>query len=382
MTTSSKLVELFEAYKEENLKGRYVHNKHILPLLNSLSSQLHIKQIGSSVLGKPIYSVKMGSGSKRILAWSQMHGNETTATKTLFDVFNTFAKSHDNVLQNILEFCTIYIVPILNPDGAELYTRNNANDIDLNRDAKNLSQPESQVLRKLFEEIKPEFCFNLHDQRTIFSAGNTNKPATLSFLSPAQDEDRSLTNNRIKAMDVIVAMNYELQKLIPDQVGRYDDTFNINCVGDTFQSLGVPTILFEAGHYPNDYEREHTRFYLFQAILIALDFISSNSTTSNSFNSYLKIPENQKLFYDYIIRNAFYNTKAVDLGIQFEERLSDGMISYIPVLKNTGDLSIYFGHKEYNARQNQIKINKNKKSEIFEIVIVKKNGGFSTINLM
>ena len=57
-------------------------------------------------------------------------------------------------------------------------------------------------------------------------------------------------------MEVIIKMNNVLQNVIPNQVGIYDDSFNINCVGDSFQSKGVPTILFEAGHYKNDYSRE------------------------------------------------------------------------------------------------------------------------------
>jgi hypothetical protein len=42
------------------------------------------------------------------------------------------------------------------------------------------------------------------------------------------------------------------RKYIPGQVSRFDDGFNINCIGDKFQSH-VPTILFEAGHFQDDY---------------------------------------------------------------------------------------------------------------------------------
>ena len=55
-------------------------------------------------------------------------------------------------------------------------------------------------------------------------------------------------------MAIIAELNEMLQEFIPGQVGRYDDGFNINCVGDTLQQLNIPTILFEAGHFPNDYK--------------------------------------------------------------------------------------------------------------------------------
>ncbi len=47
---------------------------------------------------------------------------------------------------------------MLNPDGAEKWTRTNANDVDLNRDSQNLTQPESQILRKCIEDFKPDLC--------------------------------------------------------------------------------------------------------------------------------------------------------------------------------------------------------------------------------
>ena len=55
---------------------------------------------------------------------------------------------------------------MLNPDGADAYTRVNANLVDLNRDAQNLSQPESKILRNAFNKIKPDFI--LHYASEIF----------------------------------------------------------------------------------------------------------------------------------------------------------------------------------------------------------------------
>ena len=63
-----------------------------------------------------------------------------------------------------------------------------------------------------------------------------------------------------------------LQVEIPNGIGRYDDGFNLNCVGDTFQNFGVPTLLYEAGHYANDYEREEVRRLMFIALLKGLRY--------------------------------------------------------------------------------------------------------------
>lgn len=382
MVSIGQLQQLFLDNKEQNLSGRYIHNEHILPLINSLNDKVEIKEIGNSVLGKPIFGIKIGTGSKRVLMWSQMHGNESTTTRALFDLLNTLLNHQTVEIDDVLKNCSLYIIPILNPDGAEAYTRFNANNIDLNRDAQDLSQPESKVLRAVFDEFKPNFCFNLHGQRTIFSAGDTNNSSTVSFLAPAQDEDRSVTDSRKVSMELIASVNQVLQQIIPNQVGVYDDSFNINCVGDTFQSLNVPTILFEAGHFQLDYQREKTREFIYYSLLTALLIISKNHLSGKNYREYFDIPENKKLLFDVLLRNASYNGKIQDIAIQFEEVLTEGKIVFKPILKKVGKLSSYFGHKELKLDQKEIKINKTGKMEVIEIVIVEKNNEFSPINLM
>ena len=216
-------LQLHQQYKEESIFGRYITLEHIEPLI--LKHQ--VKIIGQSVLGKPIYKLQFGTGKTKILMWSQMHGNEATTTKALFDFIN-FLHSNTKESNAVLDNFTFCMLPMLNPDGAKLYTRENANEIDLNRDAQNLSQPESVVLRKTFETFQPYYCYNLHDQRTIYGAGDNGDSATVSFLAPAFNENRDINEVRIKAMNVIVAMNTTLQQFIPNQVGRFDDSFNLN----------------------------------------------------------------------------------------------------------------------------------------------------------
>jgi hypothetical protein len=340
---------LFISNKEVGLKHRYITNNHIEPLLKKLEKHIKIETIGYSVLKLPIYGLQIGTGHKKILMWSQMHGNESTTTKAIFDLINTLLTNNSSI-SHILQSCTIYIIPILNPDGANAYTRVNANQIDLNRDAQNLTQPESVVLRTVFETFQPDFCYNLHGQRTIFSAGNINKPATVSFLAPAQDEACTITPNRKIAMEVISVMNTALQQLIPSQIGVYDDAFNLNCVGDTFQSENVPTLLFEAGHFENDYARDVTREFIYTAYISSLDYISNNEVSGKHYEDYLRIPENEKLFYDVVIKNAKLSEDGFqDMGIMFQEQLVNNEIVFMPKVDKIGDLEQYFGHKIIDA---------------------------------
>jgi hypothetical protein len=350
--TSEQLQKLFKQYKESALYHRYITNHHIEPLIKRFDDLATIKLLGQSVLNQPIYSIQIGHGKKRLLMWSQMHGNESTTTKAIFDMLNTLLGSNDDI-KHILDACTILIIPILNPDGAKAYTRLNANGVDLNRDAQDVSQPESKLLREVFDDFKTHYCFNLHGQRTIFSAGTSSFPATVSFLSPAQNEACTVTQNRRVAMEVIAAMNTVLQNVIPNQVGVYDDAFNIHCVGDAFQSLHVPTILFEAGHYAQDYEREHTRGFIYMALLTALDYISNHKVHGDKAHSYFEIPGNEKCFYDLIIRNAVVqdssDTKSQDIGILYQEVLQDNHIIFKPKVEIIGHLNGFYGHREIDA---------------------------------
>ncbi|WP_136481140.1 M14 family zinc carboxypeptidase [Cognatitamlana onchidii] len=344
---------LFSKYKEESLSGRYITHKHIAPLIEKLKSFTIVNQVGKSVLGNPIHSIEIGSGRKKILMWSQMHGNESTTTKAIFDLLNTLLSDNQDVVQ-VLDNCKLCIIPILNPDGAMAYTRVNANSVDLNRDAQDLSQPESLVLKEVFERFKPHFCYNLHGQRTIFSAGPVNKSATVSFLAPAQDKECSVTLTRKKAMEIIDVMNKRLQEIIPDQVGVYDDSFNINCVGDTFQSKNVPTILFEAGHYDRDYDREVTRELIYISYLTSICYISKNNVDGSAYKEYFNIPENEKCFLDIIIRNVKMGDDVVDVGIQYTEKLNTDSLEFVPVIVKVESLHAFYGHKEYDAKGSEV----------------------------
>lgn len=340
---------LFSKFKETTLEHRYITNKHIEPVLEGLVKSMEIENVGASVLNNPIYTIQIGNGPKKILMWSQMHGNESTTTKAAFDLLNTL-NSKEPSIAHILNTCTIKIIPILNPDGANAYTRVNANSVDLNRDAQAKSQPESKVLRAVFNQFSPDYCYNLHGQRTIFSAGQTNKPATVSFLAPAQDEDCTVTPTRKIAMEIIAKMNAVLQKVIPNQVGVYDDAFNLNCVGDTFQSENVPTILFEAGHFNNDYAREQTRKYIYMSLLTSLDYIAKTNIDGSGFEPYFDIPENEKWFLDIIIRNVRLDKDSdiVDIGVLYKEKLENDLVVFVPTIEKIENLDQYYGHKEIN----------------------------------
>lgn len=333
-------------YRYRPIQGRYVTPEKIDRFLRCLSLDFKVAVVGTSVQGRAIKAVVVGSGKTKLMMWSQMHGNESTTTKAVVDFLN-FLNSKEKTALLLRDYFTFLIVPLVNPDGAKAYTRVNANKVDLNRDMLQLSQPESKMLQKLLTDFQPDFAFNLHDQRTIFGVGDTGKPATISFLAPSFDEARSVSANRHQAMQLIAEINACVQTLIPGQVGRFDDSFNLNCVGDYFQSRGVVTILFEAGHYPEDYQREKTREVVLHAILGACRAIVDGSYKQNSVEEYLKLPENKKNFQDLLLKEVWCkkNGKKYSVFVQYEERLECKKIKFIPIVSSFCNKEFKFAHQ-------------------------------------
>jgi hypothetical protein len=316
----------YELIRCNHLEGLQITFNNIKPLIERLDKNVFTTEIiGYSEGLVPINRVVFGTGKIKIMMWTQMHGDESTATKSVFDLFNIVnLKEFTNVTSVLLEKCTFYIIPMLNPDGSALYTRENIHGLDLNRDAKTQKNSESKILMEQINTVKPNFGFNLHDQSSYYNVEGTENVATISLLAPSADSDRSLTDSRKIAMSVIVSINDVLQTYIPNQVGRYSDTFCDNCFGDTIQSMGYPTILIESGHFPNDLNREFTRKLHTIALIQSLTAIANGSLPD--YQKYFDIPSNEKRFYDKKIENVIYNGVLTSVGVRTLNVLRDGKL--------------------------------------------------------
>ena len=356
--STKKVQEQFAQYRENEIKDRRFKHADIVPLISSLPKDIFSTEIlGHSVEGREIYAVKVGTGPTKVLLWSQMHGNEPTATMAMFDLFNFFmaSDSFERIRQDILHECTLYFIPMLNPDGAEKFARRNALDIDLNRDALRLTSPEAKILKKIRDEIEADWGFNLHDQNRYNSAGLAGLTASISFLAPAFNEAKEWNDNRTDAMQLVVAMNNYLQTIIPGQVGRYDDTFEPRAFGDNMQKWGTRTILIETGGLIDDREKQFLRELNFAILLEGLRGIASRSHTEFSLDEYEMIPFNRGRHHDLIIRNASLKrgdaTYLIDLGIRKNEVSSEDFRNFTlrAYIADLGDLHNYFAYEEFDA---------------------------------
>lgn len=353
MSAEFKIFDLNENLSiEENFKKRYVNPSELSDFLIKNYKSL-LTEIGRSELNKPIYKLTLGKGPKNILLWTQMHGNETTGTLSCLDLLKFF-ENENNCSHEILSKFTLDIIFMLNPDGAEIWTRRNRLGIDINRDFLTASSIEMQVLKKTASEKKYDLAFNLHDQRTIFGVEGKKEPATMAFLSPSESVDRKVTETRKKSMGLIADIYQEISKLLPNKISRFTDEFYPRSVGDNFQKLGIPTILFEGGHFPKDYYRQKTRRYFTLSLITALYYASVKDEWQEGYELYNEIPNNSLSFFDIIFRNVRIREdkkETVDIGIQYVEKITKGEneLSFIAKIEDIGDLSFMYGHEEIDA---------------------------------
>ncbi|UCS94626.1 peptidase M14 [Echinicola marina] len=346
----------FETSRESAITHRRFKHRDIQPLIKKHRGAFKVEELGKSVQGRSIQQLEFGEGETKVLLWSQMHGDESTATMALFDLFNFLEAKNDsfNIIRNVIrKNLKIRFIPMLNPDGAEVFTRRNAYGIDLNRDAIKEVSPEASILKAAREAFAPSFGFNLHDQQIYYNVEQTAKPATISVLAPAFNHKTEINDVRANAMQVIVGMNRILQKVIPEQVGKYDDAFEPRAFGDNFQKWGTSTILIESGGYPNDPEKQYIRQLNFMIILNALYEIAHGDYTAYAVEDYFRIPDNDRKLMDLILKNVTIhdgeNKYQLDLGIKRQNMEMENGYAVKGQIDDVGDLSVYFGYKELDA---------------------------------
>ncbi|MEX2270757.1 MAG: M14 family metallopeptidase [Vicinamibacterales bacterium] len=264
-----------------------------------------VREAGRSVENRAIYHVKTGTGPMAVMLWSQMHGDEPTATSALFDVFEYLRRHRaEPVAARILDRLTVHAVPMLNPDGAERFTRRNAQGIDINRDALNLVTPEGRLLKQLRDELQPSVGFNLHNQSWRTAVGRPRRPAAISLLSVAYDEARSVNAGRLLTKKLAAVVRDAIEPIAGDRIGKYDDSFEVRAFGDNITRWGTPVLLIETGPWPAENPDPHLVRLNFIAILSALDALATGRVHAADPARYDSLPNNDSGLSYWVIRGG------------------------------------------------------------------------------
>ena len=253
--TPQTLWEIWPEARFETTAAPCLRHSQLMESLQRLESrykgELRVQEIGQSVLGRPIQLVTLGRGDEKILLWSQMHGDEPSATPALLDIANYLLEHADDpVARSILDKYTLLMIPMLNPDGAEVYERYNAQGIDINRDALSLVTPEGSLLKRIRDEHK-------------------------------------------RTKRACVAIVEALAPFSPGGMARYDEGWSPRAFGDNITAWGTPVVLIESGGVPPGHDLTDLTRNNFVAILMVLKGLAEDDLNSYDPQVYERLHRNQ-----------------------------------------------------------------------------------------
>ncbi len=361
---SQSLADLWDAVRRPLPAAPLVTHEIVSAELRRLVAEapdrFALEEFGRSVEGRPLWHASVGRGPMRVLLWSQMHGDEPSATPALIDLLETIRRYPESPrVARLTEKLTLDVVPMLNPDGAVRYQRRNAQAIDINRDALRLQTPEGLALKALRDRLSPALGFNLHNQNWRTSVGRPPKPATISLLAVAFDEARTESPGRILAKRVSAVVRDAVEPLAPGQIGRYDDEFEERAFGDNVTRWGTPVVLIESGAWSGEHPDESLTRINYVALVSALDAIASGRVDAAPVSRYESLPENEdRLFHTLIVNATVVPGTGVapflaDVGVVAQRvvRVLDGerRLGLAARVDDIGDLRVYGALKVIDA---------------------------------
>jgi hypothetical protein len=332
---------------------RHADLKKYLEQLKKLG--LKVDQVGFSNANREIYQIEWGVGPLKVFLWSQMHGDEPTATSALIDTFAFLQKNRDkDWVKKIGETVTMRGVPMLNPDGQEIYQRRNLQGIDINRDALDLKTPEARLLKQLRDNWMPAIGFNLHNQGSLTTVGRSPNQATISLLVVFGDAAKTTNSGQERNQRITSAIVTALQKFIPGHIARYSDEWTPTAFGDNFSAWGTPTILIETGALNGKDEMLLVKLN-FVAFMTAVQSLTTGSEKTQDTSPYFSLPNNSSGgLYNFIFRHANIisisnagTTTIADIAVNTERRRASFAVTSF--IRNMGDLSSFYGLEEYDV---------------------------------
>jgi hypothetical protein len=327
----------------------------LLALLDG-ATMIGREEVGRSLEGRPLTLFRFGTGPTRVLLWSQMHGDETTATRALADLLHHIATARpdDARVRRWHDELSVLVLPMLNPDGAERHARRNIAGIDVNRDARELATPEGRALKAVHDRFRPHYGFNLHDQNPRWRVGTTSRRAAISLLAPPPDHARTRTPQVARAERLATLMGRGVEPLVGGHITRYDESFNPRAFGDLMQSWGTATILVESGGWDGEPTKHLLRRVNFVMLVHALDALATAAHERVDPAWYRALPPNGRALNDVLIaggRVVVAGAAPVRADLLIDEdapgtgwRLVEAGDLLDPVARDTIDATLAFLH--------------------------------------
>ena len=122
-----------------------------------------VTEEGRSTLGRKLYLVHLNRGGSKatfkVFYYAQQHGDEVAGKDAQLTLIRDIAEHPERLPEDV----DLYLMPMVNPDGAERHERFNGAGADLNRDHLLLAQPETQTLHRVARRIRPHVAVDSHE---------------------------------------------------------------------------------------------------------------------------------------------------------------------------------------------------------------------------
>lgn len=123
---------------------------------------VRVSEEGTTTKGRSIYLVHLSRRERpawKILFYAQQHGDEISGKDALLYLVREIATHPERLPEDV----GVWILPMMNPDGAEAGTRVNGAGADLNRDHIALEQPETRALYQVVRRVRPDIAVDCHE---------------------------------------------------------------------------------------------------------------------------------------------------------------------------------------------------------------------------
>lgn len=137
---------------------------HKLQALVAQNTEMSLKQVGESFDHQPIYQVSLGdqmiNNKLKVMVVSGQHGNEASGP---LGVLAFLEQVNAGQYKHLLANLDINILPMVNPDGWDLGTRNNKQGRNINADYVAMESPESRIVAKVLSDYAPNVLLDMHE---------------------------------------------------------------------------------------------------------------------------------------------------------------------------------------------------------------------------
>ena len=220
------------------------------------SSRISLASLGKSASGaRSVWLVRVSQpgidDNTRLriqLILCRQHGDEPASTEAALGFLKAVTSGKDPTIARALKHLTVYIVPMVNPDGADALTRLSGAGVDLNRDWLHFDAPETRSVMRAVRAVRPQVAIDMHS----WDMGDTFRSTCIEM--PREGDIAKSASAAARLSDVIgngIVTAMRDASVSVDATSYGSDADDTLCHRYFPLSAHIPAILFETRPGPN-----------------------------------------------------------------------------------------------------------------------------------